>query len=271
MATADAAPGLTLNVELAGPTSAPEVAFSVYPTPLRLIERFEKVATPATAFVVVVPLSTPVPGGLVPMTTVTGAVEVDTTLPSPSRISTVTAGEIEAPAVTALGWLTKATEAGAPGVMLNAALVSGVSAPPVAASVYPVPGRLSDSPGNVASPAVAPTVATPLTVAVPGFAASARVIEVAAVVTRFPAPSTTSTWGAWPSAEPAAPLPGCTAKLRAAGVPAVSAISPEVAPEPDGGVERQAVVADQPRDRQRREGGHSADGGRRGPSQCPGA
>ncbi len=75
--------------------------------------------------------------------------------------------------------------------MLKTELVSGVRPPPFAASVYPAPGRLIESPGKVAAPAVATCVVMPLSVPPPGFAAMASVIEVVAVVTRLPAPSTT--------------------------------------------------------------------------------
>ena len=53
--------------------SAPALATSVYPVPLRLIERSVKVATPCTAVIVVVPLSAPAPG-FVPRATVTAPV-----------------------------------------------------------------------------------------------------------------------------------------------------------------------------------------------------
>lgn len=59
--------------------------------------RFEKVATPPTAFTVVVPPSVPLPG-LFPMAMVTAAVEVVTVLPFASSTITVTAGAMEVPA-----------------------------------------------------------------------------------------------------------------------------------------------------------------------------
>ena len=90
-----------------------------------------KVATPATAFTVFVPDSTP-PAGFVPMATVTAAV-LGVRLPAASRIWTVTAGEIAAPIGTVEGWVPKTTRVAAPPTMLKAFDVAPVR--PVLAAV----------------------------------------------------------------------------------------------------------------------------------------
>src|SRR3954466_3547607 len=72
------------------------------------MERLENVATPAAADTVVVPDSVP-PPGLVPIATVTFAVELVTVLPNASCTATCAAGAIDAPAVALLGWVTNAT------------------------------------------------------------------------------------------------------------------------------------------------------------------
>src|SRR5512132_1618786 len=98
------------------------------------MDRLENVATPAAAATVVVPDSGP-PPGLVPIATVTLAVELVTVLPKAS--CTVTAGEIDAPAVVWVGWVVKASLDAAAGLMLNADEVAPVSEPDAAVSVYP--------------------------------------------------------------------------------------------------------------------------------------
>src|SRR4051794_27272810 len=92
------------------------------------MERLENVATPATADTVVVPDSVPLPG-LVPIATVTLAVELVTVLPNASCTATCTAGLIAAPAVVLVGCVVNATFDAAAGVMLNAAEVAPDSAP----------------------------------------------------------------------------------------------------------------------------------------------
>src|SRR5712691_9156745 len=71
--------------------------------------RVEKVATPFTAATVVVPASVP-PAGLVPIARVTLLVAPVSRAPNWSRISTVTAGVIVAPAWVLIGCCTKATD-----------------------------------------------------------------------------------------------------------------------------------------------------------------
>src|SRR5678816_1670868 len=98
------------------------------------MDRLENVATPLTAATVAVPESVP-PPGLVPMATVTLAVELVTVLPNLSSTATSTAGLIDAPAVALLGCTVNASLDAAAGVMLNAAEVAPVSAPDAAVSV----------------------------------------------------------------------------------------------------------------------------------------
>jgi hypothetical protein len=85
--------------------------------------RFENVATPFTAFTVVVPESVPV-DGLVPMAMVTAFVAVVTTFPEESSILTCTAGAIEEPAATAEGCTVNATFAGGGVTVTVAALMT---------------------------------------------------------------------------------------------------------------------------------------------------
>src|SRR5580700_7631863 len=115
-----AVPAVTLNVLLVIVVNPVAPAVSVSPVPAVFRLRFENVATPATAFVDVVPFNGPVP---VPIPIVIEFVAVVTTLPSVSSIDTVTAGVIELPATTLLGCCVKASLDAAPAVTLNALLV----------------------------------------------------------------------------------------------------------------------------------------------------
>src|SRR5262245_54656860 len=101
-ATFEAAAGLMLNAAEVAPVSGAEAAVSVYPVPTLSMERLENVATPLTADTVVVPDSVP-PPGLVPMATVTLAVELVTVLLKASCTVTCTAGLIATPAVALVG------------------------------------------------------------------------------------------------------------------------------------------------------------------------
>src|SRR5687767_15170560 len=98
------------------------------------MDRFEKVATPATADTVVVPDSVP-PPGLVPIATVTLAVELVTVFPNASCTVTCTAGLSAAPAVALVGCTVKASRFAAAGLMLNPAEVAPVSGADAAVSV----------------------------------------------------------------------------------------------------------------------------------------
>src|SRR2546427_327249 len=89
------------------------------------MERFPKLATPEAATTVRVPESVP-PLGLVPMATVTLALELVTVLPKGSWTVTWMAGEMVPRAVALVGWTEKAIlEAGA-GEMLKAPEVAPV-------------------------------------------------------------------------------------------------------------------------------------------------
>src|ERR1043165_9109367 len=94
----------------------------------------EKVAIPATAATVVVPDSVP-PPGLVPIATVTFAVELVTVLPKASCTATCTAGEMFTPAISLVGWAVKASVDAAAGLMLNEVEAAPVSAADAAVSV----------------------------------------------------------------------------------------------------------------------------------------
>ena len=94
--------------------------------------RSEKLATPETAFLVVVPLSTP-PLGLLPSATVIDAVDDVTVLPKLSWTVTVGGPGIVVPVLAFPGCVLKATLLAAAAVILNVVLVAPVS--PVADAV----------------------------------------------------------------------------------------------------------------------------------------
>src|SRR5689334_20182072 len=98
------------------------------------MDRLENVAMPADAATVMVPDSVP-PPGLVPMATVTIAVELVTVLLNASCTVTRTGGAIATPATAFDGWVVNASLVAAAGLMLNADEVAPVSAPDVALSV----------------------------------------------------------------------------------------------------------------------------------------
>src|SRR5437870_3894553 len=94
--------------------------------PALLMDRLLKVAIPPTAATVCVPLSVP-EDGFVPMAIVTLAV-LEVRLPPESSIRTVTAGEMDCPAVVFDGWTPKFSWEAAPAVMLNEVEVAPVRA-----------------------------------------------------------------------------------------------------------------------------------------------
>src|SRR5437764_1142241 len=98
------------------------------------MDRVVKIAIPLTAATVVVPDSAP-PPGLVPMATVTLAVELVTVLLNASCTVTCTDGEMATPATAFAGWTVKASLVAAAGVMLNAAEATPVSGADAAMSV----------------------------------------------------------------------------------------------------------------------------------------
>src|SRR5512145_872286 len=81
------------------------------------MDRLENVATPLAAATVVVPDSVP-PPGLLPMATVTLAVELVTVFPNASCTVTCTAGEMDTPAVAWLGCTVNASRFAAAGTMV---------------------------------------------------------------------------------------------------------------------------------------------------------
>src|SRR5512140_229985 len=98
------------------------------------MDRLENVATPATAATVVVPDSVP-PPGLVPIATVTLAVELVTLFPNASCTATCTAGAMAPPAGALLGCTVKASLDAAAGLMVNGDEVAPVSPADAAVSV----------------------------------------------------------------------------------------------------------------------------------------
>src|SRR5947208_512800 len=113
-----AAPGVTLKAALVWVSPAAP-AVKVYALPTLLMLNPGNVATPLTAATLVVPARVP-PPGLEPIATAT--------FPCASSAVTCTAGAITAPAVASPGWTVKASAIAGPGVMLNPALATGVSA-----------------------------------------------------------------------------------------------------------------------------------------------
>src|SRR5439155_17735400 len=102
--------------------------------PALLMERSEKVATPATAATVLVPDRVPPPGfapaGIVSVMLPVNWVAV---FPSPSRAVTCTGGVMMAPCGVLPGGTVNARAVAAPGMMSNAVLVAPLA--PAAAAV----------------------------------------------------------------------------------------------------------------------------------------
>src|SRR5712691_9153804 len=122
--------------------------------------KVEKLATPATAAMVVVPDNVP-PPGFVPIATVTVPVKPVAVFPWASCAVTCTAGVIAAPAVVAVGWTEKTSCVAAAGVMVNAVLVALAGPVAEALSVYPVPTLLMLRVEKLATPATAAMVVVP--------------------------------------------------------------------------------------------------------------
>ena len=121
---------------------------------------------------------------------------------------------------------------------VKATLVAPVNPVAAAPSVYPAAALFSVRVPNVATPATALTVVVPPSVLPPGFAASAIVTALVAVVTVLPAPSRTRTVGAGVMANPAVTVVGCCTNSSAVAVPGVSAM------EVDTSLVRPAEVKD---------------------------
>jgi hypothetical protein len=98
----EAGPGVMEKAVLVAPVRPVALAASVYPFPVRLMERLPKVATPLTAATVVVPESVPLPG-FEEIAIVTFPVKDVMVVPPLSTARTVMAGEIDAPACSVVG------------------------------------------------------------------------------------------------------------------------------------------------------------------------
>ena len=205
-----------------------EVASKVYPVPALLILKSLNVATPLEAAFVSVPLSVPLPA-LLFMAIVTLSVAEVTRLSFASRIRTVTAGEIELPAVVFVGCWLKTSFVAVPTVMLNALDVAVVNEPEVTDNVYPVPELLMFKSLNVATPLEAAFVSVPLSVPLPALLAMAIVTLSVAEVTRLSFTSRIRTVTAGEIELPAAVFDGCWLKTSFVAVPTVMSNASDVA------------------------------------------
>src|SRR6266699_2915208 len=154
----------------------------------------ENVATPPLAATVVVPASVP-PLGFVPIATVTFSVNPVAVLLLASRAVTCTAGVIAAPADVVLGCTEKT-------------------------SCEAVPTLSIDRLANVATPALAPTVAVPASVPLPGFVPIATVTFPVNPVAVLLLASSAVTCTAGVIVAPAVVLLGCTENTSCVAVPA---------------------------------------------------
>src|SRR5690242_6744818 len=150
------------------------------------------VATPATAVTEAVPESVP-PPALLRIPTAIAAVKSAATLLEASSAVTVKL-PIVAPATVLPGWLENTRCVATLLMTLNPALVPLVSPVAVAASVYPVPTLLMLRVANVATPAVAATVAVPESVPPPALVPIATVTVLVKVRSVLPSPSCAATW-----------------------------------------------------------------------------
>src|SRR5581483_3371871 len=205
---------------LLAPVSPVLLAVRVYPVPTLSIDNVLKVATPATAFTVFVPLRVP-DAGLLPIATVIEAVLLVTRLPPASCTCTVTAGVIDEPDCVLLGCWAKASLVAAPAVMLNAELVAPVRPVLAAVRVYPLPALSIARSLNVAIPPAAATVLVPLRVPELGFVPIATVIDAVLLVTRLTFASCICRVTAGVMIWAAAVLVGCCAKASLFAAPGV--------------------------------------------------
>ena len=151
----------------------------------------------------------------------------------------VTAGEIVAPAAVVVGGCMRTTFAGTPGATTMSPVVAAVSAPSVNVSRI-VSATLYERLENVATPDTTPAVVVPCRTPVPNPVARAAVTVPDAVVTTFPAASSTSITGCVLNMIPAVSgvdgavwitrwvaAPAVFVRLNRAGVPApaTSAVS----------------------------------------------
>src|SRR5947208_1572160 len=174
----------------------------------------ENVATPLTAFTLVVPASVPPPGSA-PSPTVIDPVNPVTTFPASSSAATRTAG-IVCPACVVCGCVVNATfVAGGGGAaeVVKVALVAPVSLAALALDERRVRALLMLNVENVATPLTAFTLVVPASVPPPGFAPSATVINPVKPVTTFPASSSADTRSAGIVC-PACVVCGCVVNAR---------------------------------------------------------
>jgi hypothetical protein len=126
-----------LNALLVAPVSPVAAAFSLYPTPTRLMLKFENVATPATALSAVVPPSAaagvPVFGVMVTVTVPVNDVAV---FPNASRAVTTTAGVMGWLADVLLGWPVNTSTLAVAGVTVTVAVCVRVIPFAVAVTVF---------------------------------------------------------------------------------------------------------------------------------------
>ena len=97
----EAVPAVMLKALLVAPVKTPLLAAKVYPVPVLFMDKPANVATPLTAFTVVVPLSVP-PPGFVPIAIVIAA-ELLTMFPPVSTTLTEMVGVMDAPACAVVG------------------------------------------------------------------------------------------------------------------------------------------------------------------------
>src|SRR5438552_798012 len=154
----------------------------------------ENVATPLTAFTLVVPASVPPPGSA-PSATVINPVNPVTTFPASSSAATSTAGIASALYAPdhCVGKATWDAGAGGAAVMLKLPPLPPLS--PLALATISLHDALPIllNVENVATPLTAFTLVVPASVPPPGFAPSATVINPVKPVTTFPASSSAAT------------------------------------------------------------------------------
>ena len=120
-----------LEVALASPVA---VALSVYPVPIKSIDRSVKLETPLSAVTASVPLRLP-EEGLLPMAIVISPEYPVTTLPPASTAVTETEGVIVEVETVLPGWVENTSCVAAPTVTLKVELVAAVRDVEVAARV----------------------------------------------------------------------------------------------------------------------------------------
>ena len=180
----------------------------------------ENVATPATAFSVVVPDNVP-PPGFAPKPNVTAPVKFVTVLPCASFAITAIAGAMPAPAVVVPGDVVNWSVAGAAAVTANVALVTVVKPLAAAVSVYPTPGALMLRLVKFTTPLTAATDRVPVSVPPPEFVPIAMVTVLEALLTMLLSASRISTW-TWGITAPTAVEVGCSLNASCVGPPLVT-------------------------------------------------